>query len=188
MFYYDSVWEAKFQKLLDFSNQHGHMFVLTENRELAYFCDMCRLHYRYFYGFVKNDNRTCILNEERIHRLNDIGFEWNVLNCYWNMRFQQLVNFSSVYGHCNVPIPYSKIPHLGDWVAEQRLTKRHIEEFPTGGHPTTVNCHSLVTSEAWEQRVAKLESIGFDWDPFETNWRRSWEQLRDFWKEHDTSK
>ena len=62
----------------------------------------------------------------------------------WNTRFQELEQFKSVHGDCLVPQRYPQCPHLGVWVATQR--------------------HAYHTYRLSEERIAKLNSIGFIWD------------------------
>jgi hypothetical protein len=98
------------KNLLIFYNQHGHTCVQiessvsqSENRQLEYFCRMCRKHYRHFYGLLNSTLSINILTEERIQRLNDISFSWSAFDGKWKLRFNQLETFYREHGLCNVP-------------------------------------------------------------------------------------
>jgi hypothetical protein len=104
------------------------------------------------------------LNDARIRLLEDIGFDWNANenDAMWNMRFQQLANYSREHGHCNVPSRWGDNPQLGDWVATLRLEKRRREKIlPTDVCPP-MQREDTVPREEWEQRVKKLDSLGMD--------------------------
>jgi hypothetical protein len=189
--YDDTEWTSCFEELVVFLNKHGHMCVPIESsvskskyRRLHYFCRMCRRHYQYFIGVESSTKRNLILTEDRIQRLNDIGFDWQVYNGNWKMRFEQLEEYYREYGNCNVPIQWCDNPQLGEWVSDQRVEKRRSDKLlrTVGGPP--LDLKSSVPQEKWEQRVQKLDSLGFNWDPLETVWWGKWEQLRVFKKEH----
>lgn len=42
------------------------------------------------------------LTDERIRRLEDIGFTWS-LRDDWHKHYKELQDFKAVHGHCNVP-------------------------------------------------------------------------------------
>lgn len=58
------------------------------------------------------------IRQDRLQRLNDIGFVWDPLGSLWNLRYNQLIEFKSEYGHCRVPQKYNKNPSLGVFVKE----------------------------------------------------------------------
>ena len=72
-----------------------------------------------------------------------MGMVWE-LHTDWDTRFQELVEFRDVYGHCNVPQKYLTNPSLGAWVAQQR---RRYKSF-------------TLSSE----RIAALEGLGMVWE------------------------
>ena len=71
------------------------------------------------------------------------------------MRFDELVEFKKANGHCNVPTSYKKVNRsLSIWVQGMRRKYKLYKE--EGQH-----------SQMTEERIAKLESIGFVWKPKE---------------------
>ena len=104
------------------------------------------------------------LSLEQINRLNSINFDWDPINTSWQNRFDQLVRFKELHGHCNVPKSYSINPSLGIWVGTQR--KKYINKKLSLG------------------QTNRLNSIGFDWDPINTSWQNRLDQLVQFKELH----
>jgi len=97
------------------------------------------------------------MTDERVQKLESIGFQWSLSfgdvirgdktrKNIWDARFHELVAFKAKHGHCNVP---SRSGKLGRWVNRQREQYRLSK----------VGKSSYMTDE----RVQKLESIGFQW-------------------------
>jgi len=135
-------WEALFQALVAFKENQGHCGVpdrWSENPELG--------------RWVSNQRKTFRkgkLSEERVVRLEALGFEWDPVRADWEAMFQALVAFKENQGHCRVPRKWSENPELGTWVSNQRQVFRK--------------------GELSEERVARLEALGFEWDPFTADW------------------
>lgn len=69
------------------------------------------------------------LTEERLRRLEFIGFEWKVRNKMkryydkqWQEMFDHLLQFKAVNGHTMVPKRYPDNPRLANWVHTQRVS------------------------------------------------------------------
>ena len=82
--------------------------------------------------------------------LESIGFEWSVMIAAsatrWDSMFQELQSYKTEHGHCNIPTASGT---LGCWVSNQRQQYRLVKE----GKPSSTT----------DERVQKLESIGFQW-------------------------
>lgn len=68
------------------------------------------------------------LTEERLRRLESIGFEWKVRNKMkryydkqWQDMFDLLLDFKAKNGHTMVPKRYPENPRLANWVHTQRV-------------------------------------------------------------------
>ena len=84
----------------------------------------------------------------------------------WHDKFQELLDFKQIHGHCQVPHGYRPKPTLARWCKRQRYQyKLFLEEKP-----------STITHE----RVAALEQIGFVWDSHMTLWNDRLQDLQDF--------
>jgi hypothetical protein len=97
------------------------------------------------------------LSGERIQKLNDVGFVWDPLEAQWMECYYQLVQYQKEFGNALVPQRYEKNPSLGIWVSTQR------QEYKAG--------------RLSDERIQKLNDIGFDWDPLESRWQEFYSQL-----------
>ena len=94
--------------------------------------------------------------------LNDLGFDWAPIETCWRERYGELLEFKREHGHTYVPAIWEENPELGSWVVTQRHRKRNLTP----------------------KQIAMLEKVGFDWDPYETAWRRHYEELLEFHRKH----
>ena len=70
----------------------------------------------------------------------------------WKEKFNELCEFKREHGHTNVPTGYKENPSLAVWVMNQRQTyKKGLMK---------------------EERIKKLENIGFKWKQRERNANR----------------
>jgi len=79
------------------------------------------------------------LAADRVAKLEELGFQLNVF-VDWDKRFGELVEYHRVNRHCNVP---RSNPQLGRWVTKQRELRK--------------------TKKLAADRIAKLDSLGFQW-------------------------
>jgi hypothetical protein len=106
----------------------------------------------------------------------------------WQDRYQQLLKFQKVHGHCLVPKRYSSNKALANWVSKQRQAYRKHQQ----GEKTALS----------HERISALDKIGFCWNAqeqsetslltgtshgTEVKWRSRWEALRDFMVENNLS-
>jgi len=82
----------------------------------------------------------------------------------WSERFNELVQFSKLMGHTNVPHNYPRNKPLARWVKRQRYQFRLLKE----GQASTMT----------EKRIQTLEEIGFVWDCFGDTWKEKLEDLK----------
>ena len=74
--------------------------------------------------------------------------------------FDHLVAYKKAHGHCNVPGRDKKYPRLSVWVNFQRQCFR-------------LHYKSSLTRE----KVARLDSLGFDWNPLANRWDQRYREL-----------
>ena len=150
------VWEENFLELQLFREEHGH----------------CKVPHRYpqnpFLGVWVCVQRRCFkegkLAEDKVARLEELGFVWDVTEEAWEKNFLELKRFREEHGHCKVPWGYPQNPSLGVWVCDQR------KKFKKG--------------KLAEDRIARLEELGFVWDVFEEVWEKNFLELKRFQEEH----
>lgn len=82
------------------------------------------------------------LTEDRLRRLESIGFEWKVkhkmkryYDKQWDQMFERLLAFKAATGHCMVPKRYPPDMKLGTWVHTQRIQYRKLKAGSKKGDP-----------------------------------------------------
>jgi hypothetical protein len=146
----ESTWDFNFGKLLEYKTENGNCLVPSTFKTE-------KVNLGHWVSTQRQCNVRGLLALDRISRLESIGFEWDPLNAQWEIRFSELQLFKMANGHCRVPAKYKTNRDFGTWVSIQRLNHR-------GGKLT-------------ESRRIKLESIGFEWDPNDTQWEDNFNKL-----------
>ena len=59
---------------------------------------------RYEYKKCLANNEDSSLTEERIKKLNDVGFIWDRREDVFNLRFTELIEYKEKHGNCAVPV------------------------------------------------------------------------------------
>lgn len=141
-------WTEKFEELIEFRAQHEHCNVpnsFPENMALAQWVKRQRYQYK-----LKLDKKRSTMSDERIQALEEVGFVWDSHRAIWDERFQELLDFKAVNGHCNVPSRYTANRQLAIWVKRQRRQYK----FYTEKRPSSMTM----------ERIHRLEMIDFEWD------------------------
>ena len=75
------------------------------------------------------------------------------MSAEWDTKFNELVAYKDAHGgSCNVPTKgYAENPQLGRWVDTQRKQYKKFQQDPSTSHMT-------------QERIERLESIGFEWN------------------------
>jgi hypothetical protein len=135
----DAIWDKRFAQLGAYKAAHGDCIVprgYKANQQLG--------------TWVMNQRKLKVagkLSQERVARLDALGFEWNVredADAVWEQRFAELEAHKALHGDCKVPQKHKPNPQLGKWVKYQRQLK-------TAG-------------KLAQERVARLEALGFEWN------------------------
>ena len=145
-------WEEGFVALLKFHKRHGH----------------CRVGKKVEVNGIKLDSwvhaqrqQKSHLTPTRLSQLDSIGFSWDPFTEQWEQGFSALQNFKKIHGHCRVAINFSVDGlNLGTWVMSQRQKKDQLTK----------------------DRLKRLNSLGFDWNPFTNKWDKGFEALQKFIK------
>jgi hypothetical protein len=119
-------WETRFNEFVEYKREFGHCHIplrYKRNPELGKWVNHQRNSYR---KYMTEGEEHSNLTQDRIDRLNAIGFIWKV-EPKWSTRFSELVEYKREHGDCNVPSKYKPNPKLGIWVY------RHRTEFKKGG-------------------------------------------------------
>lgn len=142
---YNEVWDTRFQELNEFKAKRGHCNARPyDDGQLGHWVHNQRRLYR----LLKRGD-TNSLTDDRIQKLESIGFQWTVAKGkadMWDIKLEELKNFKQENGDCHVPTRYGP---LGTWVARQRRNYWFSKEGKS--------------SHMTDDRIRKLESIGFEW-------------------------
>jgi hypothetical protein len=147
----DADWNARIKELQTYKDQHGNCLVpnrYPENPRLGTWVGKQRKQYKLFH-----EGTPCNLTYERVRALDDLGFVWTLRSLVdWDERLEELKEYRKKHGNCLVPQQYPENPQLGTWVSNQRKQYRLLKEGKSS--PMT------------EDRVNKLDEIGFIWSIF----------------------
>ncbi len=101
------------------------------------------------------------LSEERMAKLNEIRFPWNIQEGYWMKMYEALADFKNQFGHTRVPYQWPQNRQLAAWVYRLKLNK----------------------NELTAQKIELLQILGFDWSLSRktvVSWEDMYQRLRQF--------
>ena len=135
-------WKTLYEELLAYKETHGHCNVPQKdksNPRLGSWVDQMRKSFK---------NGTLELKHDHIRKLNSLGFVWSVDKrrppVDWTTSYNELVAYKEEYGHCNVSRVNESHKTLRHWVRRMQIA------FKNG--------------KLSDERVSKLNEIGFVWD------------------------
>ena len=145
--------DERCNQLLRFKEEIGHCNVPVKysgNPSFGKWCSTMRTAYKKIQKGMKT-NRN--LSQDRIERLEEIGFQWQVVdyNESFKKRCRELMAFKEEFGHCNVFYKYADNPSLGQWCSTMRKAYKIIQK----GMKTNRNLS--------QNRIERQEKIGFQW-------------------------
>ncbi|CAJ1943347.1 unnamed protein product [Cylindrotheca closterium] len=148
--YQSCQWSIRFHELQLFRKEKGHCCVphgYPKNIVLARWVKRQRYQYK-----LRAEGKPSTMTIERINALESIGFIWDSHGACWMERYNELKEYASKHGSCNISSRYIDLhgSQLSSWVkCQRRLYKMYMDNKATN-----------MTAE----RIAKLESIGFEWE------------------------
>lgn len=102
------------------------------------------------------------LTSNQLEKLNSIGFSWDPRSDQWEEGFEKLLKFYKLERHSNVSFGLVLDGfNLGTWVSHQRKTKNKLTP----------------------DRIKRLESLKFCWDPRSEQWEAGFSALISFKKQ-----
>ncbi|EJK45568.1 hypothetical protein THAOC_35813 [Thalassiosira oceanica] len=127
------TWDERLKELVEYKREHGDCNVATREGSLGTWVNGQR-----------QLQKKGKLSEERVQKLGKLGFQWSPRSTLptWENRFDELTEYKSEHGHCNVPFRQGS---LGRWVKTQRFNYKR--------------------SKLSEGRAQKLGTLGLDWSP-----------------------
>jgi len=151
-------WEQNFAALQEFRKREGHCRVVVKHQEGGLNLG----------GWVSAQRlKKDSLTPDRLKRLKSLGFIWNPHTEQWEKYFAALQKFRKREGHCRV-VSWHKEDglKLGNWVQVQRVIKSRLTP----------------------DRVKRLKSLGFSWDPIAEKWEQNFAALQKFRKREGHSR
>jgi len=176
-------WESMYQALRDYRAVHGDTLVpatYPDNPQLGNFVDNSRQVYRMRTeceesGKIPDRGYHVMMSDERIEKLNSIGFVWNLFEHSWNTKYEELKLYAAKHGHCLVPWQCKENFQLSLWVSKQRRNYQvRKQEESKGAKP---NDYEVVLSD---ERIRKLEDINFVFEVLEEQWYERYEELKTY--------
>jgi superfamily II DNA or RNA helicase len=97
----------------------------------------------------------------QLNRLNSINFSWDPHEEAWEEGYAALKAYHIRNGHCSVSQKHmEKGLNLGSWVSEQRIKRARLSP----------------------DKMKRLDTLGFNWDPRAEMWRKYFEALQQYHK------
>lgn len=143
----DDPWLQKYEELKKFKFCKGHCNVskhFGRSKSLRQWVNRQRHECKKI-----REGKPSSMTLSRIDALNDLGFQWNMLEDNWLYKYEELKQFKSREGHFNVPLKGKKNISLSIWVCKQRQQYKYMVE----GKPSSIT----------QLRIKSLENIGFQW-------------------------
>lgn len=160
-------WNQRFEELKAYKNEKGDCLVPTKypkNTKLARWVGNQRQHYRLYMQAKEEgavDPQAGGMNEERIQKLESIGFCWfarvDAMGEVWAARLKELASYRDEHGHCNVPRNYPQNQGLANWLSNQRNQYKIWKKNQESGDSDPE--YTFMTAD----RVAQLEEVGMTW-------------------------
>lgn len=174
----------------EFRKANGHCVVPRSNGRLGAWVEKQRIEYKKYQQAKHESNNegsdipTSILTEERVRRLNDIGFVWDVREKQFEQKLGQLRIYKEMNGHID---PRFMSGSLALWVRKYRQQYR---KYLDASARKNVDAGVLSGILPEDRRMA-LENVGFCASMFDEprtrpvgNRRASWEERYDELEEY----
>ena len=142
------TWDERYGELKRYKERFGDCNVpkrWNENTQLA--------------SWVRNQRafrKRGMLWSDRERRLDELCFDWGLLDSAWERMFAELKRYSDAHGHCDVRPAGNR--ELNSWVKEQR--------------------HNENTGKLSASRKARLDALGFTWDHKHAAWEKMFSELK----------
>jgi hypothetical protein len=193
----ESMWYKRYEELKEYVAEHGHSLVprrYEKNESLGFW--VCHQRQNFKNRQLGGSSSDFVLSRERIRKLDEIGFTWDVLEAQWFQRLQELKAYKQIHGDTLVPSGYSENPSLGDWVSNQRKDYAHylkikeINEKLRGAEVLDDKVKKELerltrrSGGMTEKRIELLKAEGFVWDVLEAQWIKKLQELKKYKQNH----
>jgi hypothetical protein len=131
----DQRWEAMYAELAEYKQIHGHCRVSSISEEHRKLGNWVRTQ--------RTRRRQGALLLDQVHRLNALGFTWELWREQWDEMFTTLAEYKAAMGNCDVPQTYAENRKLGNWVITQRTYYKR--------------------GRLDAEQIERLNALGFNW-------------------------
>lgn len=104
------------------------------------------------------------LADDKIEKLISAGFVFNVQEYQWDLKYQKLCMYYSIYNHCNISSSDKEYNDIYKWLIRQRIFYKE---------------KSLSLD-----RQKKLEAVGVKWDIYDYKWEDKYFKLYEFYSRY----
>ncbi|KAL3793340.1 hypothetical protein HJC23_003850, partial [Cyclotella cryptica] len=197
----EQTWNIRYKELCEFRKKNGHAVVPRSHGPLGAWVEKQRIEYKKFKALHEDDPveraatpnsgdkvpRTT-LTKERVQKLNDVGFVYDVREKQFEQNVGALRIFREMNGHIDPRFMNGK---LGLWVRKwEQHYRKYLEALQI--HPQNATILSEILPES---RLEALESVGFSPNMFDeprvraagnqrATWDERYEELVSFKNEH----
>jgi superfamily II DNA or RNA helicase len=154
----DALWKEMYQRLVAYRAAHGGDCNVPQDYPADRRLGTWCANQRNFW-------RRGQLTAERISSLDALGFVWEPLDAVWDEMYARLVVYKAANQNCNVPQGYSGDPGLGRWCRKQRGLR--------------------TANRLASERIARLDALGFVWEPLDAVWDEMYSRLAAYHAEHN---
>uniref|UniRef100_A0A7S1C0N1 Helicase-associated domain-containing protein n=1 Tax=Corethron hystrix TaxID=216773 RepID=A0A7S1C0N1_9STRA len=112
------LWNKKCEALKSYKEEHGNLIVpryYNKDNALGMWVYDQRAEYRKFLS-----GKPSQLTQAKITELNLLGFIWNILECNWEKKFQELERYEAKHGNVRVSWIDKSQRNLAEWINYQR--------------------------------------------------------------------
>eukprot|EP00550_Attheya_septentrionalis_P011762 CAMPEP_0198304156 /NCGR_PEP_ID=MMETSP1449-20131203/57255_1 /TAXON_ID=420275 /ORGANISM="Attheya septentrionalis, Strain CCMP2084" /LENGTH=780 /DNA_ID=CAMNT_0044006671 /DNA_START=300 /DNA_END=2642 /DNA_ORIENTATION=+ len=157
-------WDIRWEELKEYREEFGNANVPRSSGGLGRWVG----HQRYQKTLKDRGDSSSTpssLTDDKEALLEELDFIWNVFDWQWDQKLLQLQTFQHTHGHTNVPQSSKKSDGgFGAWVQSQRNHYRLFQQQSKSNDNAVSTSSSLLsTYRITPERIAKLESIGFEW-------------------------
>ncbi len=163
----DYVWEQYFTEAEKYSEKYGNLkipadYVAENGLKLGVWIQRMRS--------AKSDQRTGILSEEKVRRLEGIGMVWSAVSTQWEENYLEAARYYERHGNLDVPSKYvtENGVKLGNWIVHLRQKKNGTGR----GIPLD------------DEQINRLDRIGMIWDTDQYRFDVGYEHAEKYYKEN----
>ena len=168
--------EERYEELKDFQHRNHGLFpydvdisaLTKEEKSLRQWCVTTRKDAKY--RVVPGRGYSAANYEERIAKLNELGFTWDHFQNEWEKQYRELQQYCKHHGHAMVPSTYLANPQLALWVETQRRQKK-LRDAGKYNNMT-------------DRRLTLLHKLDFVWNVWDYKWEQKYNELKEYIKKN----